>query len=53
MSATLRRSGWVRYRVPGDRYFASGVSREIHVVVTTAPVLLYAQAPATVAHGRR
>lgn len=50
-SPTLRRSGWVRVRTPGDRFYASGVSREFHVVVTTAPVLLYAQAPPTVPRG--
>lgn len=49
--ATLKRSGWLRFRSPGNRYFAAGVSREIHVVVTTAPVRLYAQAPATVPGG--
>ena len=48
---TLRRSGWVRIRVAGDRFYASGVSQELHVVVTTAPVLLYAQAPSAVPRG--
>jgi hypothetical protein len=52
VSPTLRRSGWIRYRFAGDRYAAAGVSREIHVVVTTAPVLLDAQAPATVPRGQ-
>jgi hypothetical protein len=50
-SPTLKRSGWVRIRTKADRFFASGLSRELHVVVTTAPVLLYAQAPATVPRG--
>lgn len=50
-SPTLKRSGWLRIRTKANRFFASGLSREVHVVVTTAPVLLYAQAPATVVRG--
>jgi hypothetical protein len=52
VSPTLKRSGWIRYRFAGDYWAADGVSRELHVTVTTAPVLLDAQAPATVPRGQ-
>ena len=50
-AGTLKRSGWLRVRTKANRLFASGLSKEVHVTVTTAPVLLYAQALATVTRG--
>ena len=48
---TVTRSGWFRYRSPGNVYTTAAVSREDHVLVTRAPVALTARAPATVRPG--
>ena len=47
----VTRSGWFRYRSPGNIYTTAAVSREDHVLVTRAPVALTAIAPATVRPG--
>lgn len=47
----VTRSGWFRYRSQGSEYVTPGVSREAHVLVSTAPVVLTATAPALVREG--
>lgn len=47
----VTRSGWFRYRSPGEVYVSPAVSRQVHVLVSLAPIALTATAPATVQAG--